>query len=70
MMPAASAQKRIDRTMFFPTPNFTMASSSLAEVKISGHQETSFAAFGNQAYRQGNVSWPENLYINFWLMTV
>jgi hypothetical protein len=46
-IPAASAQNRIDRTIFFPTPNFTMASSSLIEVNISG--KTALAAFGNQA---------------------
>jgi hypothetical protein len=48
-IPAASAQNRIDRTIFFPTPNFTMASSSLIEVKISGLSKTALAAFGNQA---------------------
>ena len=46
-MPETSDQKRMDRTMFLPTPSSTMASSSF--MKRSGVDEMAVSVLGNQA---------------------
>jgi hypothetical protein len=50
-MPVTSAQNRIDRTMFFPTPSLTIASFSrlLENIASPSFSLTARAAFGSQA---------------------
>ena len=55
--PVANPQCRIDRTMFFPTPRVTMASSC---ANTRGSAQTASTAFLSQVYRKTKVSWPEN----------
>ena len=60
----ATAQNRIELTMFLPTPKWTMASSSAkiclgAALKL-GLLKTVSKAFFSHNCRSGKVSWPEN----------
>jgi hypothetical protein len=68
----ASAQKRMARTMFLPTPSRTIAVSS--SVKRAGFSRRLRTAFGSHVYRQGKVSCPEKrrfwAVADFWISSV
>src|SRR6202041_3455149 len=60
VIPVASDQNRMDRTMFLPTPRSTIAFSSSANSLESASSPRT--ALGNHVYRHGKDSCPEMRY--------